>query len=329
MLVLFSLGKTLETFAFRRTRRSIESLMWLRPDTAAHLEEDGSESTVPVASIVPGMRVRVRPGERLPVDGVVTRGRSSVDESTLTGEPDPVRKEAASEVFAVTLNGSGTLDVEVTGGGGGGGGTTLARVIRLVEEASEARSPAQGWIERVEGRYAAAVILGAVLMTLIPALFLGWSWSDSLYRAMTLLVVASPCALVISIAITMVSVVANGARNGVLFKGGAALDALARVRAVAMDKTGTITVGHPELVGILALTAPVPVGAEGGVVIADSEPTSTEDQLLMRVAAVESFSKHHLASALVRAAVARVLELPLPEEFAAFPGKGVGWPARV
>ena len=324
MLVLFSLGKTLETFAFRRTRRSIESLMWLRPDTAARLEEDGSESTVPVASIVPGMRVRVRPGERLPVDGVVTRGRSSVDESTLTDEPDPVRKEAASEVFAVTLNGSGTLDVEVTGGG-----TTLARVIRLVEEASEARSPAQGWIERVEGRYAAAVILGAVLMTLIPALFLGWSWSDSLYRAMILLVVASPCALVISIAITMVSAVANGARNGVLFKGGAALDALARVRAVAMDKTGTITVGHPELVGILALTAPVPVGAEGGVVIADSEPTSTEDQLLMRVAAVESFSKHHLASALVRAAVARVLELPLPEEFAAFPGKGVGWPARV
>ena len=150
LLFLFSLGNTLETFAFGRTRRSIESLMRLRPDTASHVSEDGSERIVAVATLSPGMRVRVRPGERVVVDGIVRSGRSSVDESTLTGEPDPARKAGGSEVFAGTLNGGGSLEVEVTRGPSE---TTLARMIRLVEDAREARSETQGWIERVEGRY--------------------------------------------------------------------------------------------------------------------------------------------------------------------------------
>ena len=324
LLFLFSLGNTLETYAFGRTRRSIESLMRLRPDTASHVSEDGSERIVAVATLSPGMRVRVRPGERVAVDGIVRSGRSSVDESTLTGEPDPMRKAVGSEVFAGTLNGEGALEVEVTRGPSE---TTLARVIRLVEDAREARSETHGWIERIEGRYAAAVIVGAGLVTVLPVLALGWSWSDSFYRAMTLLVVASPCALVISIPLTVVSAVSNGARHGVLFKGGAALDAFARIRVLALDKTGTITVGRPELVGVLPLDARVAVAHHASPM--DREPSApntgrvAEDALLGCVAAVESLSEHHLARAMVQAALARGLHPAPCTEFTALPGKGV------
>jgi Cd2+/Zn2+-exporting ATPase len=323
LLFLFSLGNTLETYAFRRTRHSIEALMRLRPDTATLVEEGGGERVVGVADLVPGTRVRIRPGERVPVDGTVRAGHSSVDESTLTGEPDPVRKDVDSEVFAGTLNGGGVLEVEMTRAASE---TTLARVVRLVEDAREARSTTQSWIERIEGRYAAAVILGAVLVTVLPALALGWTWSDSFYRAMTLLVVASPCALVISIPLTVVSAVANGARHGVLFKGGAALDALAHVRALAMDKTGTITVGRPELVGLLAHRTPATVASpsDGAEPTAHPRPDRDDaDDLLGWVAGVESLSEHHLARAVVSAARDRGVEPRPAHDFSALPGKGV------
>lgn len=261
LLFLFSLGNTLETHAFRRTRHSIRSLMELRPATA-RVMEDGTEREIPAEEVLPGTVVRVRPGERIPVDGVVVGGGSAVDESTLTGEAVPVRKGEGAEVFAGTMNGTGFLDVRSTRAPGD---TTLARVIRMVEEAREARAPTQGWIEAVESRYAAAVLLGALLAAVLPVALLGWTPGDAFYRAMTLLVVASPCALVISIPATVVSAVSNAARHGVLFKGGAHLDALADVRVVALDKTGTLTRGRPEMVGFRYLAADGMAAVDGVV----------------------------------------------------------------
>jgi Cd2+/Zn2+-exporting ATPase len=301
LLFLFSTGNTLETYAFGRTRRSIRSLMELRPEDAA-VVEDGTEQRVPVAQLVPGQTVRVRPGDRIPVDGRVTVGSSRVDESTLTGESLPAAKRIGDDVFAGTLNGAGALDIQVVRGPDD---TALARVIRLVEEAREAKAPTQNWIEEVEGRYALGVILASAAAVLIPWLGLGWSFDDAFYRAMTLLVVASPCALVISIPATIVSAVSNGARRGVLFKGGAHLDALASVNVAALDKTGTLTIGRPEVTGVRALEAvhvPSPLDLTSGAPFRSGVMTDESGGQLMRLAAsVEALSEHPLGDAIVRA----------------------------
>ena len=281
LLFLFSTGNTLETFAFGRTRRSIQGLMELRPESASVLS-NGSEAPVPVAELQLGQVVRVRPGDRIPVDGIVRTGSSRVNESTLTGEPTPVAKREGADVFAGTLNGSGSLDIEVTRLASD---TALARVIRLVEDARDAKAPTQNWIEMVESRYAMGVIAASVLAILVPWLAMGWTFDDSFYRAMTLLVVASPCALVISIPATIVSAVSNGARRGVLFKGGAHLDALASVTVAALDKTGTLTLGRPDVVEIIAV-----------------EGTASDSNILSLAAAVEALSEHPLGSAIAEAA---------------------------
>lgn len=322
LLFLFSLSNTLETYAFGRTRRSIRALMQLRPEEAS-VVRDGSETLEPIGRLAPGDVVRVRPGERIPIDGQVVAGSSRVDESTLTGEPTPVHKDVGGDVFAGTLNQGGSLDIRTTKAADD---TQLARVIALVEQAQEARAPTQSWIERVEGRYAAVVIAGAALAVLIPWLGLGWSFQDALYRGMTLLVVASPCALVISIPATVVSAVSNGARHGILFKGGAHLDALATIRVAAFDKTGTLTVGRPEVVGVRAergVSAPVPVAggpADGSGTPADADDT---DHLIELAAAAESRSEHPLAAAILREAERRGLTVPSPASFDSSPGHGI------
>jgi Cd2+/Zn2+-exporting ATPase len=303
LLFLFSLGNTLETFAFRRTRRSIEALVELRPEEALLLS-DGGGNRVPIGQLQPGDVVRVRPGDRIPVDGEIIDGSSSVDESTLTGEPIPVGKKPGAMVFAGTLNGSGSLDLRMTRAASD---TALARIILLVEEAREAKAPTQSWIEEIEGRYAFAVIVSAGAAILIPWLLLGWAFDEAFYRAMTLLVVASPCALVISIPATIVSAVSNGARHGILFKGGAHLDALANVTIFAMDKTGTITVGRPSVVAIRFSSA-------CGV---------SEASALALAAGAEARSEHHLAAAIIRAAEAQGLPVTEPTSFDSTPGKGV------
>lgn len=303
LLFLFSLGNTLETFAFKRTRRSIEALVELSPEEAIRLD-DGQERTVAVEALRPGDLVRVRPGDRLPVDGVVVAGASSVDESTLTGESVPVGKEVEAPVFAGTLNGSGSLDIRMTRAASD---TALARIIRMVEEAREARAPTQSWIEAVEGRYAAGVIVAAACAVVVPWTLMGWTFDDAFYRAMTLLVVASPCALVISIPATIVSAVSNGARHGILFKGGAHLDALSTLTTFALDKTGTVTVGRPEVVGVY----PVPGSGHA------------EQAFLGLVAGAEARSEHHLAAAIVKAAKARDLAIPEPHSFRSIVGHGV------
>lgn len=304
LLFLFSLGNTLETFAFRRTRRSIEALVELSPDEAQLVEGD-SERPVTVDSLRPRDIVRVRPGDRIPVDGDVVAGASAVDEATLTGESVPVDKRPGDPVFAGTLNESGSLDIAMTRPADQ---TALARIISLVEEARESRAPTQSWIEAVEGRYAAGVILAAGVAIVLPWTLLGWSFDDAFYRAMTLLVVASPCALVISIPATIVSAVSNGARHGILFKGGAHIDALADVDVFALDKTGTITVGHPEVIRLeLASGTGVPPA----------------DVVLRLAASAEQRSEHHLAAAIVRSAEAKGLELVEPVGFESWAGAGV------
>jgi len=304
LLFLFSTGNSLETYAFGRTRRSIRALLELRPEVAA-VVSDGAEKSVPVADLFRDQIVRVRPGDRIPVDGVVEAGSSRVDQATLTGEPLPVAKVVGDEVFAGTLNGGGSLDIRVTRRADD---TALARVIRLVEEAREAKAPTQSWIESIESRYAVGVIVASVIAVFLPPAALGRSLEESFHRAMTLLVVASPCALVISIPATIVSAVANGARRGVLFKGGAHLDALASVKVVALDKTGTLTLGRPEVVGMMAL--PTPSG--GG-----------EERLLGLAASVEHFSEHPLGDAVFAAARSRGLETYPVEGFHASAGRGV------
>jgi Cd2+/Zn2+-exporting ATPase len=343
LLFLFSLGNTLETFAFGRTRRSIEGLMELRPDSAAKLE-NGREVRLSLEELARDDVVRVKPGERIPVDGTVVAGESAVDESTLTGEAVPVGKGPGGEVFAGTLNGQGFLDIRVTRLAGE---TTLARVIRMVEEAREARAPAQSWIEGAESTYAGVILLGAVVAVLLPVAALGWSFDDAFYRAMTLLVVASPCALVISIPATIVSAVSNGARNGILFKGGAHLDGLADVDVVAFDKTGTLTRGRPEVAGFYHLLAPeapgavtvspeiadvmtrlptraCPVVRSGDARRGHCPGMNPEDEDFLRlVASLESRSEHHLARAVLRAVEAMGLSISRPREFRAHPGLGV------
>jgi Cd2+/Zn2+-exporting ATPase len=317
LLFLFSTGNTLETFAFGRTRRSIQALMELRPENAS-VVLGGEERDVPVSKLEPGQVVRVRPGDRIPVDGDVVAGSSRVDESTLTGEPMPVAKRVDDGVFAGTLNGSGSLDLRVTRAADD---TALARVIRLVEQAREARAPTQSWIEAVEGRYALGVIVASVAAILFPWLVLGWPFDAAFSRAMTLLVVASPCALVISIPATIVSAVSNGARRGVLFKGGAHLDALASVRAMAFDKTGTLTQGRPEVVGALALSGALalPVSASPSPV-QEEEP---EARLFRLAAAVESLSEHPLADAILQAADKRGFRPAPVVDFRSEAGLGV------
>lgn len=343
LLFLFSLGNSLESFAFGRTRRSIQALMDLRPDTASRVR-DGQEERVAISALAPGDLVRVRPGERIPVDGRVAEGESPVDESTLTGEAVPLRKRVGDEVFAGTLNGSGALDVEVSRLSDD---TTLARVIRMVEDAREARAPAQSWIERVEGTYAGVVLLGAAIAVVVPLALLGWSFDEAFYRSMTLLVVASPCALVISIPATIVSAVSNGAKNGVLFKGGAHLDALAGIKVMAFDKTGTLTQGRPELAGFFHLlrgegTQGVMVSPEVSAILTTlpslqssalaREPAARgkcpglfpeDEDFLSLVAGVEAKSEHHVAQAILRAVTAMGLYIPDVEGFQSFPGQGV------
>jgi Cd2+/Zn2+-exporting ATPase len=300
LLFLFSLSNALQTMALERTRQAIRKLLDLRPAMARRLRE-GREEQIPVEEIRVGDRLLVRPGERIPADGQVVAGFSAIDESMLTGESIPVPKGPGDPVFGGTLNGYGALEIEVTCPASD---TMLTRIIRLVEEAQAQRARTQQAIDRFEQRYAWAVLGGAALTLLLSGLF-GEPFDRSFYRAMTLLVVASPCALVISTPAAFLSAIAAGARRGLLFKGGMALEALARVRVVAMDKTGTLTENRVAVQAIHALDGTGP------------------DQVLGLAAAVEARSEHPIARAILEEARARGLSLPEIREVEARPGLGV------
>jgi Cd2+/Zn2+-exporting ATPase len=298
LLFLFSLGNALEHYALGRTHRAVRSLMSLRPDTAL-VVRGNTESLVPVEELVPGDEVIVRPGERIPIDGTVVAGDSSVDQSAITGESLPVHKRPGDQVFSGTLNTTGLLRVRVDRPVHE---STLARIIRIVEEAREQKSRAQRFAEAFQGKYALGVIVVSLVAFLLPVAG-GADPASSFYRAMTLLVAASPCALVISTPASILSALANAARNGVLFKGALQLETIGVVDAIVFDKTGTLTVGKPRLtdlvpaqgvdpVELLRLVAPVEYRSEhplGLAIVAHAEAQGAFDRALVdRVASLTS-----------------------------------------
>jgi Cd2+/Zn2+-exporting ATPase len=305
VLVLFAIGTTLESYAFERSRRSVSALIELAPDAVRVLGDDGSERTVAAAAVPVGARFVVRPGERIGLDGDIVAGTSSVDEAPITGESVPVDKAVGSAVFAGTLNAQGALTVRVTKAARE---STLARVAALVEEAQGSRAPSERFVDRFARIYTPLVFAAALVLVAVPVA-LGGELDTWLYRALALLIVACPCALVISIPVAVVSAVGRAAREGVLIKGGQALEDLARIRTVAVDKTGTLTDGRPRLSAVVALDG------------------RSDEQALALAAAAERRSEHPLAGALVAAARDRDLAVAEPELFAALPGRGVS--ARV
>lgn len=300
LLFLFSLSNTLQSYALARSRRAVRALMALQPDTATRITPNGVE-TVPVESLQMGDRVLTKPGERIPTDGVVLQGESHVDQSPITGESVPVHKTVGDPVFAGTVNGNGTLEIEVRAPATE---TLLQRILQLVEQAQEQKARTQRWLERFEQRYAVAVIGGAAAVAIGMPL-IGWSFSDAFYRAMTLLVVASPCALVISTPATLLSAIANAARRGILFKGGEPIERVAAIRALAIDKTGTLTEGRLQFTDLVLI--------EG-----ESEAAAWQ-----AIADVESRSEHPLAQALMQAASTRGYAPRPVQRVEAVPGKGI------
>lgn len=299
LLALFSLSETLEHRAMGKARRAVEALMQLRPEFALLDGPDGV-TEVPVADLVPGDRVILRPGARVPVDGRVVTGSGHIDESTVTGESASVRKDPGAPVHEATVNLDGILTVEVVRGLAE---STVAQMIRLVTEAQAMKSPSERFSDWFGQRYTVAVLAGSVLAFVVFRLT-GNPWDISLYRAATVLVAASPCAVVISVPAAILSALSAAARGGVLFKGGAALEALAEVRTFAFDKTGTLTTGQAGVTGIVAL--------EG-----------SEADFLALLAGLEAQSEHPISGAIRREAAERGIA-PVPvSDVRAHPSEGI------
>lgn len=298
---LFALSLALEAWSVGRARRAVAALMDLTPPSARLLHPNGREEVVPPDRVPVGARFRVRPGDRVPLDGRVVEGTGGVDQAPITGESVPVPKGPGDEVYAGTINGDGALVVESTKPAAD---TTLARITRMVGEAQSKRSPSEQWVETFARYYTPAVMALALLVLLAPPLALGGGWADWFYRALVLLVIACPCALVISTPVTIVAALAAAAKNGVLVKGGVYVEAPARLRAVAMDKTGTLTLGKPAVVEVVPLSG------------------HTEAELLERVAALEAHSTHPLAHAILAHAKERGTSVPAAGDFRILPGKG-------
>lgn len=299
LLFLFSLAGTLEERAMGTTRRAVAALMSLRPDVA-HVIEGGVEVDRPAEDVPVGAEVRVRPGERIPLDGVVAAGSSAVDQAPITGESVPVDKDPGHDVYAGTVNGHGALVVRVTKGAHQ---STLARMVQLVTEAQAAKAPSERFSDWFGQRYTVWVLVGTGA-SLLAFLAFGLPTSEAFYRAATLLVVASPCAVVISVPAAVLSALAASARRGVLFKGGGALEALAEVDAIAFDKTGTLTRGVMTVVEV--------VPAEAG-----------EADLLRVAAALEHASEHPIARAVVVHARSRGIDPGPADGVRSLPGHGV------
>jgi Cd2+/Zn2+-exporting ATPase len=308
LLFLFSLSNVLQQYAIGRSRRAIEALMELRPEEAL-IRRDGEEMTLPIDEVRVDDVFIVRPGDRIPLDGTVVAGESSVDQASLTGESVPVSKTPGSEVFGGTINESGSLEVRVTRRAQE---SAIARLIKMVEQAQSEKAQTQRLIDRLEQPYALGVLGLTALAIVIPLILIGESFDTAFYRAMTLMVAASPCAVVISTPAAVLSAIASGARRGILFKGGAYVESAATIKAVAFDKTGTLTEGNTHLTDLSVC----PSAATGNGAL-------TEEDLLALAAAVQGRSEHHLAQATVEAAKERGLTLPDASGFQATVGKGV------
>ncbi|MDH6673820.1 Cd2+/Zn2+-exporting ATPase [Paenibacillus sp. LBL] len=280
LIFIFALSGALESYTMERSRKDISSLMELQPETALRIEK-GEMVSVSIGKLEIGDMILVKPGELIPADGKIYRGSSSVNQASITGESVPVDKVVGDEVFTGTLNGEGVLYIEVTQSAES---TLFAKIIRLVEEAENEVPESQRFIKRFESIYARIVVMATVALIVLATPVLGWDWDTTFYKAMVFLVVASPCALVSSIMPAMLSAISNRARKGVLFKGGAHIENMARTAVVAFDKTGTLTLGTPEVTDFIA--------GEGW----------DRQELLGISASIERMSKHPLALAIVQSA---------------------------
>ncbi len=327
LLFLFSLSNTLQTYAMERSRNAIRALMKLRPNEALRRAPDGSEKLVPIQDLQIGDRIIVKPGERIAMDGRVSAGTSVVDQAAITGEALPTEKFVGDDVYAGTVNGHGVLEVTVTRLAQD---STLARVIQLVEQAQTRKAATQRFLDEFEPRYAIGVMLLSLVALLVSYFVLHHPWDQSFYRAMTLLVVASPCALVISTPASILSAIANAARSGILFKGGTYLEQAASVRALAFDKTGTLTLGKPRVTDVLVASQVLGekwFDAEFFRHLDPQGPSTperiSENEMLALAASVERHSEHPLGDAIIAQATVRNLDLMEASEVSAVPGRGV------
>jgi len=307
LLFLFSLSNTLQHFAIDRSRNAIRELMKLNPQQA-RVSRNGVWVQAPAGEIQVGELVQVRPGDLVPLDGEVVAGASKVDQASLTGESVPIPKKPGDTVFGGTLNENGSLEIRVTRRAAE---STIAKLIQLVEVAQGEKAQTQRFIDTAEQYYAMAVIVFTGLAIAFPLLVLGEAFDPAFYRAMTLMVAASPCALVISTPATILSAIGNAARRGILFKGGVYVERGADIRAIAFDKTGTLTIGRRTVTDIVLL--PTANGSWAG----------DENALLALAASLQSGSEHSLAQATVGAANDREIPIAIPQHFEAVAGMGV------
>ncbi|MEU4657282.1 heavy metal translocating P-type ATPase [Streptomyces sp. NPDC023723] len=303
LIVIFATSGALEALATARTADSVRGLLDLAPGTATRVRADGTEETVPTAGLAVGDTLLVRPGERIGADGTVLDGTGEVDQATITGESLPALKTPGDDVFAGTLNGTGALRVRVARDPAD---SVIARIVALVEEASRTKAPTQLFIEKIEQRYAVGVVVATLAVFGLPLAF-GAGLTDALPRAMTFMIVASPCAVVLATMPPLLSAIANAGRHGVLVKSAVAMERLGEIDAAALDKTGTLTEGTPEVTAVRPLPG---AGLDA-------------DALLALAAAAELPSEHPLGRAVVAAARTRSLALAGAEDFTATPGHGV------
>ncbi len=299
--VLFSFSLLLESWSVERARRATKALLDLAPDSARILKNDGSEIVVRASDVNVGQIFIVKTGERIPLDGVVLKGASEVNQAPITGESVPVSKQAGSQVFSGTINGDGVLDVKCEKNSEN---STLSNIVRLVSQAHEQRAPSEQWVEQFARVYTPAVMILAFLVLVIPPSFISGAWDDWLYRALTLLVIACPCALVISTPVSIVAALTAAARNGVLIKGGKFMELPAHIRAIAFDKTGTITKGEPSVVMVVPFNE------------------HSEKDLLRIAYAIELRSEHPIAKAIVLHAKSKSISTKAAESYTAVQGKG-------
>ncbi|MEH7545944.1 MULTISPECIES: heavy metal translocating P-type ATPase [Bacillaceae] len=302
LIFIFAVSGALETYTMNKSHKEISSLMELQPQEALRIT-NGYEKRVAVSELMVGDHILIKPGERVPSDGVIIKGLTNIDEAAITGESMPVSKSEQAEVFAGTVNLSGSITVQVTKESTD---TLFQKIIQLVQSAQSEKSPSQLFIERFEGTYVKVVLLVVISMFFLPYFLLGWSWHESFYRAMILLVVASPCALVASIMPATLSAISNGAKHGILVKGGVHLENLGHLEAIAFDKTGTLTKGKPEVTEVL-----VNKGID-------------KEELILKAASIENLSNHPLAQAIVNYAKQTLRkDLLQPESLEDIPGWGV------
>jgi Zn2+/Cd2+-exporting ATPase len=299
---LFALALLLESWSVGRARSAIKTLVDISPTTARFIcPTDGELEEKPIAEVPIGVTVLVRPGEKVPLDGVVTKGATSVDQAPITGESMPVPKQVGDEVYAGTINGEGAFEFRTTRPAAD---TTLARIIHMVEEAQARRAPVEQWVETFARYYTPAMMMLSVLVAVVPPVIFGEPWASWLYQALVILVIACPCSLVISTPVSIVAGLTTAARHGILIKGGAYLEAPAHLRGIAFDKTGTLTHGHPLVQTITPMD------------------DHTVEKLLARAASLETHSTHPVARAILSAAASRGLEVVPVDRFTLLPGQG-------